>query len=320
MRKINLFGKSIPLALILVIAVVGTIGTAATLSYFGTVTGEVNVDEQAVEVEGDTTFTVEDYSGYGEATTKNNIDREVSYQWETTDENIMGSGESDSDAAEHAVFKVQEFEMEELDDGFETPTGETFPVTVKPAIDQVTYRVELPEDYFTDHSEANADLQISDPHSHSETNYHIKYSSDSHTSDGDYNWIFYKPSLDKSTTIKGESNVLDRPEIKEVYANENGGWFEVTVAREYSEDQSFAVSASAGGGANTYQTKDFSYEDEDASSHLVPDFTDQIGETNTVAPNGENDYVISAYLWNDFDGENYDYKFHVGVEPEVDRD
>ena len=320
MKKITLFGKSIPVAVVLVVLLGGTFAVGATLNYFGQVDGTLSVTGQAVETVGDLDYKVEDWSGQDVVSTVNNIDREVEYRWSTVYDNIADNSSLDDSSAEHAVYEVQDFQMTGTEEETSDEDVENYSVTAYPGIDEVTYRVNFEEDW-EEIDPANADLQISNPHSDEETNYHIKYSTDSHTSDGDYNWMFYKPSIEKEDTVKGEEQVLERSEVRDLEVNSEENFFEVTVVRDVGEEQSFGALVHnaheySSGSYNGAKTEGFDYDDYEASdNHLVVDTTDLLDESTTIAPNGENKYTVSAYLSSAFDAEEYDYEFGVGLEP-----
>lgn len=311
-------------SLILVAMLVVTAGTAATVTHYFTSSGTTTVDTQAISGSGDTSA---DYTGaaapatfYNEiSVTNNNDDRYVSYQIETlTDDNI-----ADDPNVLREVYRVQEEPLvvsgnpgqdEEVGDETE------YSVKVTPNVDEVTYRVNLPENYFEDHTEANADLQISPEDDGSVDNYHVKYSSDSHTSDGKSNWMLYKPSQTKGDlTVQGKRNVLSTEQVRSVDASESESYMEVTVKREVGSEQSFGVSATAGGETTAYHTEGFDYYNQDVTGQKSVDFTDYLESgTLSLAPSETQLYNAGVFLDTDTPSDE-SYKLELGVSPVTQR-
>jgi hypothetical protein len=321
----NLSRKQAVLGVAVVLFVAG--GTATALDFFGTASGDLDVDNQAVSsFDVDTSYTgsaapTTDYNTV--EITNNNDDRFVSFKWAALSSDNFDAKRNSN--AYREVYRVENFDLTS-DDKEETTDSavEDFYVEVIPNVDEVKYRVHVGDEWFSN-SQANADVQVSPTASDSEDNYHVKFSGDSHSGSGggetieqSDNWAFFKPSKAKNTAIVGKSNILDRAEVRDLSTSE--GYFTVTVAREVATPQSFGVSVHqaheySSGSWNSVSTDGFSYKDSDQSGvHKEVDTTDYLGTVKDLEPSETVEYNVGAFLDSSTPSDET-YTLAVGAEP-----
>ncbi len=319
-HKVEVAGKTIPTMILVGLFLVGG-GSAALLSTYGTVSGTADVD-QAVYIEGasDNTLT----AGYDGDLTAGS----TTYQQFTVanDANVSADVKFDSNASEVAGITQevygsasdQQFNLEQGGDSGSTVVDQTLHVTADPGLNSVTYRAELPTDYF-ETSAANANFQVSPTDSDLEENYQLTYYPEN--GDDSWDWRFMTPSASKNTKEYGKEDVEARSEVQSVDYIDNSGSpdvLEVTLSAP-AYKQSFGFQATDGGeGYDGFHTAGFSFADESTSGHQVVDQREEVSETVSVPSKGSSTFVSETSFALNLAGG--DYTVGLQVEPDTSQE
>lgn len=313
MKKFKVFGKSVPVALVTLVLVGGLV-SAGVLSYYGSVTGEVTVEEQALTLDAEENYKVNGSSPVGleePATVESNSeDSVVNYKWKTVESD-------DLDVARHAVFPVQTYDLFNDEDEVTIEDG----VTVYPGIDRMKVEASFEDWFGDDYSAGNINIEFSTTEDMREAYDHIG-SDAPHVayldeSNEDYDWMLKDGETGKHYYEDSEALVDAYPFIIDAGTNEDEETVTVVFSGGELDEQSFAVQATAGGEAESRTTENWENDWFEDSDHEEVDYTDAIGQEAVIGAGHSNHYVVSGYIYPDADINSYD--FEVGVEPDVER-
>lgn len=289
--KLNMKDKILnnfnPKTALVTLAAIGLLGggTAAVITAFATttgtgtanapVTGDTDVDF-SYNTGSNSQFTAPATFNEELTLTNQNQNNSVDYTWEVTKSQTDGSLGS-GDYINTGIFKQSTVEAE--------PEGETnaeandVDITVTPAIDTISYKIQVPTDSNYDYTNGLVSLEVSEKNS---DNYHVGYYESGN------GWFYKDPSRNGNKVSFSDGDEDSVPVVEEVKATDtdNDGQvdnFTIVVPRDKGFSQTFGVNAyeQAQGGSpdNTnWRTENYTYKDTGTSNHTSVDVSNLVGQ------------------------------------------